>query len=113
MGVNVVPGNPTEQSSYWSELGGISGLIAVTSAVCDKYDITTWSIIFALDGKEALSKASSLWPLLSTDPDFDLLSDIRSKLRSLLIQVKWQCIEGHQDKHTLTFFSATYPKTTV
>ena len=82
----------------------------MTSAVCNKYDITTGSITFALDGKEALSKASSLWPLLSTDPDFDLLSDIRSKLRSLPVQVKWQWIEGHQDKHTPFFLLSDLSK---
>jgi hypothetical protein len=99
IGDNVVPGNPHEQSSYRSELAGISGVLALVSAVCKKYDITDGSILLALDGEQALLKASSTWPLSPQDTDFDLLCDIRRKILKLPVTIKWQWIEGHQDDH--------------
>jgi hypothetical protein len=65
IGDNVVPGNPHEQSSYRSELAG--GVLALVSTVCKKYDITDGSILLALDGEQALLKASSTWPLSPQD----------------------------------------------
>ena len=80
LGVNAVPGNNHEQSSYCSELSGISGSLAINSAVCDKYDITSGAITFALDGEQAMLPASSTWPLSPQDTDFDLITDIRAKI---------------------------------
>ena len=97
-GANIVPGNPEEQSSYRSELAGISGSLAIIDAVCKKYDINSGSITIALDGEQALLKSKSQWPLSPTDSDFDLLTDIRAKIAKLPISVNWQWIEGHQDK---------------
>ena len=80
LGVNAVPGNNHEQSSYRSELAGISGSLAIISAVCDKYDITSGAITIALDGEQAMLAASSTWPLSPQDTDFDLITDIRAKI---------------------------------
>lgn len=100
IGDNVVPGNPCEQSSYRSELAGISGVLAVVLAICKKYDITQGCITMALDGEQAMLKARSVWPLSPTDTDFDLLTDIRSKVSKLPVSIKWQWIQGHQDRDT-------------
>ena len=100
MGTNVVPGNPEDHSSYRSELAGISGILAVTSCICKKYSVDEGQITVALDGEQALLKASSLWPLSPTDTDFDLLSDIRRKIEKLPIKINWHWIEGHQDDDT-------------
>jgi hypothetical protein len=99
IGSNVVPGNPDEQSSYRSELVGISGVLAVVTATCMKCNIQEGSIRLALDGKQALLKASSTWPRSPTDMDFDLLCDIRKKITRLPVTITWQWIEGHQDTH--------------
>ena len=99
VGANAVPGNPEEQSSYRSELAGISGSLAIISAVCDKYGIVSGSITIALDGQQAMLKSRSLWPLSPGDKDFDLLTDIRAKIRKLPISIHWEWIEGHQDDH--------------
>ena len=100
VGANAVPGNPEEQSSYRSELAGISGSLAIIAAVCDKYGIVSGSITMALDGQQALLKSRSMWPLSPTDKDFDLLTDIRKKISKLPITLHWEWIEGHQDDHT-------------
>ena len=99
IGVNAVPGEPGNQSSYRSELAGISGSLAIISAVCDKYDINSGSITIALDGKEAMRTASSVWPQSPHDTDFDLITDIRSKVAKLPLTCNWHWIEGHQDDH--------------
>jgi hypothetical protein len=88
IGNNVVSGNPAEQSSYQSELAGILGTLAVVAATCRRYDITDGSILVALDGEQALLKASSSWPLSPTDTDFDLLCDIRAKIHNLPIRLQ-------------------------
>lgn len=92
IGSNVVPGNPDEQSSYRSELAGISGIIAIVAATCKKYDIVKGSFKLALDGEQALLKASSNWPISPKDADFDLICDIRAKAAKLPVKIKWQWI---------------------
>jgi hypothetical protein len=98
LGLNTVPGNANEQSSFRSELAGISGVIAILSAVCNKHKITSGSIKIALDGQQAMIKVSSPYPPSPTDPDYDLITDIRKKLTKLPITTTLQWIEGHQDK---------------
>jgi hypothetical protein len=95
--VNAVPGNCDEQSAYRSELAGISGSLAVTAAVCRVHDIQDGSITFGLDGRQALLAAAGDWPLNPERPDFDLITDIRAKLRKLPVKVSWKWVEGHQD----------------
>jgi hypothetical protein len=41
--------------------------------------------------------ASEDWPLPPAQPDYDLLTDIRAKVRGLPIKVHWKRIKGHQD----------------
>jgi hypothetical protein len=98
IGVNTVPGNVNEQSSFRSELAGISGIIAIVSTVCLKHRITSGSILIALDGQQAMLKVSSDYPPSPTDPDYDLITDIRRKISKLPIKITFQWIEGHQDK---------------
>ena len=98
-GTNIVPGNPEEQSAYRSELAGIEGSLAVIAAVCKKYTIENGSITIALDGQQALLQSSSTYNISPTSPDFDILTDIRSKLIKLPVEVHWKWIEGHQDDH--------------
>jgi hypothetical protein len=54
IGVNAVPGNQDEHSSYRSELAGISGSLAIITATCLKYNIFQGQITLLLDGIEAL-----------------------------------------------------------
>ena len=95
--VNSVPGNRNEQSAYRSELAGVSGSLSTIAAVCVVHDINTGSISIGLDGEQALIAASEDWPLNPERPDYDLLIDIRAKVRRLPITVTWKWIKGHQD----------------
>ena len=52
-----------------------------------------------MDGDQALIQASGDWPLSPSQADFDMLHDIREKIRRLPITIHWKWIEGHQDDH--------------
>jgi hypothetical protein len=52
-GDNWVPGTPTDQSAYRSELAGIAGILSVVAIIIQHYDITNGSITIALDGYSA------------------------------------------------------------
>ena len=44
----------------------------------------------ALDGESALDQASGDWPLSAQQQSFDLLQDIRHRIKSLSIKVNWK-----------------------
>jgi hypothetical protein len=95
--VNSVPGNREEQSAYRSKLAKVSGSISLIAAVCLVHDIHTGSITIGLDGEQAMIAASEDWPLSPAHPDYNLLTDIRAKVRGLPIKINWKWIKGHQD----------------
>ncbi len=99
IGVNAVPGSPSEQSAYRSELAGVSGILLALKILCKKFDITSGSVEIGLDGQQALEAASGNWPLKVHQPDFDLLKDIRAKVKLLPVAITWHWIRGHQDDH--------------
>ena len=53
-GVNVVPGAPTDQSAFQSELAGLYGILMAITTLCDCHQITTGRVTVACDGEAAL-----------------------------------------------------------
>jgi hypothetical protein len=82
LGVNKIPGDPKEQSSYRAELGGIVGILAIVDCVVQVHNITKGKIKVGLDGEQAMLNAGGDWPLKPGQPDFDMLQDIRSKIEN-------------------------------
>jgi hypothetical protein len=99
IGVNAVPGAPSEQSAYRSELAGVSGILMAIKLVCKKFKITSGSVEIGLDGQQALEAAGGNWPLKVHQPDFDLLKDIRTKVQQLPIDITGHWLRGHQADH--------------
>jgi hypothetical protein len=97
IGVNLIPGEPTDQSAYRSELGGVSGIIETVGILCRLYSIQDGIIEVGLDGEQAMKSLSSTWPLHPRQADYDLLQDIRAKIAKSPITWKWRWVEGHQD----------------
>jgi hypothetical protein len=95
--VNAVPGHRQEQSAYRSELAGIEGALAILESVCTVHDIQQGAATIGLDGQQALIEASGDWPLNPSRADFDMLTDIRAKVKRLPITIHWKWIKGHQD----------------
>jgi hypothetical protein len=75
--VNVVPGRPSEQSAYRSELSGIIGSLTTIRLVCQLHNIQSGSVTIGLDGYEAMRQSSGNWPLDPQQTDFDMLKAIR------------------------------------
>jgi hypothetical protein len=96
IGMNEIPGSLEDQSAYRSELGGISGVLATVDCLCRLYHIKGGKIKCGLDGEQAMLHASGTNPLDPQQPSFDLLVDIRNKVKSSPIQWEFFWIEGHQ-----------------
>jgi len=94
-GVNWVPGSALDQSAYRSELTGIVGILATTAIIVKQFGIVTGEITIALDGESALDEACGEWPLAIDQASYDLLQEIRNRVRELPIDVKWRWVEGH------------------
>ena len=56
-GVLVVPGYPSDQSPYRSELAGLYAIMTAVEAICAFYNIKEGSIEVACDGESALNNA--------------------------------------------------------
>jgi ribonuclease HI len=97
IGVNSVPGTADKQSAYRSELSGVSGIIHILKLLCLKFKIQEGSVQIGLDGDQALKAAAGTWPLKAGQADYDLIKDIRAKIKALPITITWKWIKGHQD----------------
>ena len=96
-GCNQAPGERSIQSAYRAELAGILGILTILQAICDKYQITSGSILIGLDNLSAKQQAEGDWRLKPKQADYDMLTEIRERTKRLPIQCKWKWVEGHQD----------------
>jgi hypothetical protein len=87
IGVNAIPGAADEQSAYCSKLAGMSGIIHVLKLLCMKFGIGHGSIQIGLDSDQALKAAAGTWPFNAAQADYDLIKDIRTKIKALPIQI--------------------------
>ena len=62
-GTNWIPGSPTTQSAYRSELAGIIGVLSSVELIIKQFNIQGGSITLALDGESALKAARGDWRL--------------------------------------------------
>ena len=97
LGCNLIPGHPQDLTPYRSELGGIYGLVKLVHDVVTKHAILSGSITVACDCKSALHSVFESSTDNPSQPDFDLIHDIRQFIQESPLQWKWQHIYGHQD----------------
>ena len=98
------PGRPQDQSAYRSELIGILAGVMVVSWLRDNYPtgfLSTFrpTVTVACDGEAALSNAFDTWTLRPKQKQFDLLSAIRTLIRTTKVSWQPQHVKGHQDDH--------------
>ena len=96
-GSNQVPGSPEHQGAYRSELAGILAVLIILQELCRIHDIQSGSITIGLDGQGAKEEAEDDDRLSATQPAFDMLLDIRARIKSLPIDCKFKWIKGHQE----------------
>jgi hypothetical protein len=65
--------------------------------LCKKFKITQGLVQIGLDGDQALKAAAGASPLKAAQADYDLIKDIRVKIKALPITITWIWIKGHQD----------------
>jgi hypothetical protein len=99
IGINAIPGAPSVQGAYHSELTGINGVLTIVNEICKLHHITSDMIKMGLDGEEALKQSAGNWLLSPDQADFDMLCNIRAKLAVSPITWQWHWVCGHQDKH--------------
>jgi ribonuclease HI len=97
-GATQVPGAPSDQSAYRSELAGVLAILIILQALCDAHGISEGSITLSLDSQSALAEAEGSWKLKPRQSDFDILLDIRERTKRLPIKVQYKWIKGHQDE---------------
>jgi hypothetical protein len=104
-GYNWVTGTKEDQSSYRSEVAGVSGALAVLDVLVKHYHIESGSVTIALDGLSALQQCAGDWPLSIDQPCFDVLQDIRGRLKELPITVDFRWVEGHQHDKGMAYYN--------
>jgi hypothetical protein len=97
VGVNSIPGETDDQSSYRSKIGGVSGVIETVGILCSLYAIQSGAIEVGLDGEQAMKTIFGNWPLHPKQPDYDLLKDLREKIKKSPLKWTGRWVEGHQD----------------
>jgi len=95
--VNWVPGTIIDQSACRSELTVVCGTLACLSTIVQRFDTEAGGITIALDGEAVLNQSKGNWPLIISQPCFDMLQDIRTRTDLLPIKITWKWVEGHQD----------------
>jgi hypothetical protein len=71
--------------------------VTTVGLLCQTHSITSGAIEVGLDGERAMKVVSQDWEPSPTDPDFDLIYDIRAKIKKLPVVFSWRWIKGHQD----------------
>ena len=99
-GRNIVPGHINDLHSYRAELGGVMGIVTALTLLCKLHHITQGSIEIGLDGDSALQAVMRDEDPKAHDPSYDLILEIRRKLKALPITVSGRHIQGHMDKTT-------------
>ena len=100
-GSNWVPGVKKEQSAYRSELAGIDGILSVLKVIVDFYKIRSGSIELALDGESAMDQANDAGYLYTSQKSFDIIHDIRARVKKLPIKIQWRHVRGHASEKGL------------
>ena len=93
---NWSPGTKSDQSAYRSKLTGVDSILSALAILVKHHKITSGEITIALDCDTALKTCPPNKPLNIQQPSFDVLQDIRNRIKMLPIVIKWRWVEGHQ-----------------
>jgi hypothetical protein len=98
----IVPGPPSCQSAYRSELMGLYGICLSLWGIQQFFGCTI-SVEIGCDGLSAISSCQNGLDVLNPNTShFDLISATRHFVRQLRGNVQWRHIKGHQDEDPLS-----------
>lgn len=95
-GGNWTTGPASDQCSYWSELGGIIGVLLAIDIVFRFYKIGSSKLTLKCGNETAVDQAGGDWPLRASQECFNYLQVVRNMLRELPIEVEIQWVKGHK-----------------
>jgi hypothetical protein len=96
-GANHVPGLPTDQCAYRSELTGILGTVILIDIVCQFFQITSGQVTIGCDNLEAGRHGIYFdSPPSPSDDHFDIISAIFDIKKRLPVSLIYRHVEGHQ-----------------
>ena len=75
------------------------GLVVSIDLICKSFNITQGSVEIGLDGEEAMKAIFAEQEPKVEAPCYDIIKDIRRKIKALPVTVTGRHIKGHQDKH--------------
>ena len=94
----IVPGRPSDQSAFRSEVAGLFSLCHMVRIICEYYNIIHGQIQVGCDGKEALYRVLSPdFEPSPRDAHFDLIIATRAAIASTTIKWSYRWVKGHQD----------------
>ena len=97
-GMNIVPGNDDDQSSYRSELCGILGNILVINAICKHNGVAgDYTVQVGCDSESALWNCFGANHVTTKMASFDLVKAIRYQIDKSPIKFKSKWVKAHQD----------------
>jgi len=96
-GACLVPGTEDDHSAFWSELMGILGVLLTVHHILMDHDQVQGKLQVCCDGKSALGRAESNYPILIMEPHADLLLAIQKVCHGLKCQIIFKHVRGHQD----------------
>jgi hypothetical protein len=68
--------------------------------LCARHDVTFGAVEVGLHGDQAMKNVFGDWPLYPGQADYDLLKDLREKIRRSPLKWTGRWVEGHQDDIT-------------
>jgi hypothetical protein len=96
-GCNIPPGLQEHQSAYWSELGGILGILVLLDLLQQHCALTTHQFIITWDCKGAGLKSMTYHqPPTANNDNYDLLTEVHRIKTQPTIEVVYWWVEGHQ-----------------
>lgn len=77
----------------------MDGILSALAVIVKHYGIKEGGIEIALDGLSAMKQASTDNYYISIHQSyFNIIQDIRNRIKMLPIEIKWCWVEGHQKK---------------
>jgi hypothetical protein len=97
-GVNIVPGAPSDQSTYRNEVAGLFGIVTMVRELYGFHDITAGTVCLGCDGLSALLNCTDIdYVLKPKSPHFDLITATRVMLQQCPVKRVPHHVLGDQD----------------
>jgi len=91
-----------DQSTYWSKLFGIWGILTTLQQIIKKHQLQNGGVLLACNSLTALKQAKVKYLADSNTAHYNLIGMIRTICKELPIQIKFKHIKGHQDSRQIT-----------